>query len=245
MASSVQQFLPSDPHNLLLCAVVSVGVHLLQWLLYGIINKYIRPRKSPTEVFMGMYFSVACLALLSFGLNVHEGTFHIRKVFITALMGAFAGKMCCFLLYRDVILQLRGPLPGIKLPSTNAVWLFNLLTPFILSLPILFCNSPVAPENDMGLLEIAGGALGIFGLIVVTIADWQKQTFKKSPENAGKWCDIGLFKYSRHPNYCGDLCVVWGILDLNAYSHMAEMGCCDQSTDGECDHFTHIRSSIV
>ena len=97
----------------------------------------------------------------------------------------------------------------------------------------------------MGLLEIAGGALGIFGLIVVTIADWQKQTFKKSPENAGKWCDIGLFKYSRHPNYCGDLCVVWGILDLNAYSHMAEMGCCDQSTDGECDHFTHIRSSIV
>ena len=88
----------------------------------------------------------------------------------------------------------------IKLPSMNAIWLFNLPTPFILSLPILFCNSPVAPENDIGLLEIAGGALGIFGLIVVTIADQQKQTFKDSPENEGKWCDIGLFKYSRHPH---------------------------------------------
>jgi len=44
----------------------------------------------------------------------------------------------------------------------------------------------------------------------VTIADQQKQTFKKSPENEGKWCDVGLFKYSRHPNYFGDLCVWYG-----------------------------------
>ena len=89
--------------NLLLCAVVSVGVHLLQCLLYGVINKYIRPRRSHTEAIVGMYFSVACLALFSFGLNVHEDTVHVRKVIITALMGAFAGKMWCFLLYRDVL----------------------------------------------------------------------------------------------------------------------------------------------
>jgi len=47
-------------------------------------------------------------------------------------------------------------------------------------------------------------------LIVVTIADQQKQTYKKSPENEGKWCDVGLFKYYRHPNYYGDLCVWYG-----------------------------------
>ena len=65
--------------------------------------------------------------------------------------------------------------------------------------------------DDIGLLEIADGALGGFGLIVEAVADQQKLTFKNSPENKGKWCDVGLFKYSRHPNYFGDLCVWYGV----------------------------------
>ena len=207
MASSVQHFLPSDPHNLLFCAVVSVGVHLLQWLLYGVTNKYIRPRKSITELFVGMYFTVGCLTLFSFSLNVKQGAVHIRKVIITALMGAFAVRMWGFLFYRDVIQQFRS---GSKVPSMNTLWLFILPFPYLVSLPILFCNSPVAPENGIGLLEIAGGALGSFGFIIEAIADQQKLAFKNSPKNEGKWCDVGLFKYSRHPNYFGDLCVWYG-----------------------------------
>jgi len=210
MASSVQQFLPSDPHNLLLCAVVSVGLHLFQWLLYGVINKYIRPRKGVIEVFLGLYFNVGCLALFSFGLSVNQGAFHVRKVIITALMGAYAVRMCCFLLYRDVIRQLVGPRPGSKVPSVNSLWLFTLLSPYLLCLPILFCNSPFVLENGIGFLEIAGGALGSLGFIIEAIADQQKLAFKDSPKNKGKWCDVGLFKYSRHPNYFGDLCVWYG-----------------------------------
>ena len=210
MASSVQQFLPSDPHNLLLCAVVSVGVYLSQWLLYEVINKYIKPRKNIAEVFVGLYFTIGCLALFSFGLNVGQGTVDIRRVTVTALMSAYAVRLCCFLFNRGVIRQLVDPEPGVKIPSVKTLWLVLLPSPFLLSLPILFCNSPVAPVDDIGLLEIAGGALGGFGLIVEAVADQQKLTFKNSPENKGKWCDVGLFKYSRHPNYFGDLCVWYG-----------------------------------
>ena len=210
MASSVQQLLQSDPHNLLLCAFVSVGIHLLQWFLYGVINKYIRPRKSVIEVFPAPYFNIGCLAVFSFGLSVNQGAFHVRKVIITALVGAYAARMCCFLFYRDVIRQLVGPQPGSKLPSVDSLWLFTLPSLYVLCLPILFCNSPVAPENGIGLLEIAGSALGSFGFIVEAIADQQKLAFKNSPKNEGKWCDVGLFKYSRHPNYFGDLCVWYG-----------------------------------
>ena len=85
MASSVQllQFLQSDPHNLLLCAVVSVGVHLLQWFLYGVINKYIRPRKSVIEVFPAPYFNIGCLAVFSFGLSVP-----LKQIFVTDHWGS-------------------------------------------------------------------------------------------------------------------------------------------------------------
>jgi len=154
-----------------------------------------------------MYFTVGCLTLFSFSLNVKQGTVHVRKVIITALMGAFAVRMWGFLFYRDVIRQFRS---GFKVSSMNTLWLFILPFPYLVSLPILFCNSPVAPENGIGLLEIAGGALGSFGFITEAIADQQKLAFKNSPKNEGKWCEVGLFKYSRHPNYFGDLCVWYG-----------------------------------
>ena len=41
-----------------------------------------------------------------------------------------------------------------------------------------------------------------------SISDLQLKAFKKDPKNKGKICKNGLWKFSRHPNYFGDL-VVW------------------------------------
>ena len=46
------------------------------------------------------------------------------------------------------------------------------------------------------------------GLAWESISDLQLKTFRKDPNNKGKICKSGLWKYSRHPNYFGDL-VVW------------------------------------
>ena len=46
------------------------------------------------------------------------------------------------------------------------------------------------------------------GLAWESISDLQLKAFRKDPKNKGKICKSGLWKYSRHPNYFGDL-VVW------------------------------------
>ncbi len=46
------------------------------------------------------------------------------------------------------------------------------------------------------------------GLIIETIADVQKIQFKNNPANKGKWIESGIWRYSRHPNYFGEI-VVW------------------------------------
>lgn len=47
-------------------------------------------------------------------------------------------------------------------------------------------------------------ALQAYGLLLETIADHQKMAFKSQPGNRHRWCNVGLWKYSTHPNYLGE-----------------------------------------
>ncbi|MFP4656189.1 MAG: DUF1295 domain-containing protein [Candidatus Woesearchaeota archaeon] len=40
---------------------------------------------------------------------------------------------------------------------------------------------------------------------IESFSDFQKLTFKKQPKNKGRFIKSGLWKYSRHPNYFGEI----------------------------------------
>jgi steroid 5-alpha reductase family enzyme len=50
-------------------------------------------------------------------------------------------------------------------------------------------------------IEITAIALWTVALIGEAIADAQLERFKAQPSNRGRTCRIGLWRYSRHPNY--------------------------------------------
>jgi len=68
-----------------------------------------------------------------------------------------------------------------------------------LTLPLLIACFNGAPGFHV--LEIIGTALFMAAIIGETSADAQLAAFKANPANKGGVCDVGLWRYSRHPNY--------------------------------------------
>ena len=56
-----------------------------------------------------------------------------------------------------------------------------------------------------------GFLIWMVGFGIEVIADNQKSQFKKDPENKGKFISTGLWAYSRHPNYFGEITLWTGI----------------------------------
>jgi steroid 5-alpha reductase family enzyme len=58
---------------------------------------------------------------------------------------------------------------------------------------------------------IIGGVIWFVGFIFEVVGDYQLDAFLKNPENKGRLMRYGLWHYSRHPNYFGEVTMWWGI----------------------------------
>ncbi len=59
-------------------------------------------------------------------------------------------------------------------------------------------------------LQAAGVALSAIGVLGETIADAQLHRWRRDPAHRGQVCDVGLWSWSRHPNYFFEWCVWLG-----------------------------------
>ena len=89
------------------------------------------------------------------------------------------------------------------------VFLMQYVLLFIVCLPAQLGQLDGSPE--LGLRAWAGVALALIGILFETIGDAQLTAFRNNPASAGKVLDTGLWRYTRHPNYFGDVCAWWGI----------------------------------
>ena len=91
-----------------------------------------------------------------------------------------------------------------------------------LAIPIFLIS--VSPSTQLSPLEIIGFTIFILSLVFETVADYQKLKFLKEMKRQNKKnmvCDIGLWKYTRHPNYFAEWMVWNGLIIASIPSYIS------------------------
>ncbi len=95
------------------------------------------------------------------------------------------------------------------LRSYLQVFLLQGLFLYTVSLPVLIVNKN--PIDDLNVFILIGLIVWFIGFYFEFTADKELRNFLKVEENKGKIMDKGLWRYSRHPNYFGEVTQWWGI----------------------------------
>jgi len=90
--------------------------------------------------------------------------------------------------------------------TIQSLWAFVVLLPVTVALAApVSALSRITPTH---LLAAVGFAVGF---ACEALADYQKYSFKADPRNKGLWIESGVWHYSRHPNYFGEIAVWWAM----------------------------------
>jgi len=96
------------------------------------------------------------------------------------------------------------------LTSLYRVYLVQAALIWVVALPIEV-GAAHGGGNALGPVDWLGVAIWAAGLSCEALGDLQLRRFKADPSSHGQVMDRGLWRYSRHPNYFGDVIAWWGI----------------------------------
>lgn len=149
------------------------------------------------------------LALLT---SILHNTWYFRQIVLTAFVVIWGSRLGIFLLLR--ILQWgedrRFDDKREDLVKFAAFWILQAVWVWTVSLPVTVLNA-CNRNPDVQAADIIGWILWFVGFVIEAVADQQKLAFKNNTANKGKWCDAGLWGFTRHPNYFGEILLWWGI----------------------------------
>ena len=80
---------------------------------------------------------------------------------------------------------------------------------WLISLPIIVVS--MSKNQAISPFVLTGSIIWLIGFAFESIGDYQLMLFIKRKQNKSDIMQTGLWKYTRHPNYFGEVLVWWGI----------------------------------
>ncbi len=193
---------------LLLLAAYIVFFHMTYFYIVSLIKK----DSGIVDIGWGLGFVFIAITTLVMGKNLY-----LKQILITILILLWGMRLAVYIFFRN-----RGKAEDWRYKKWRDDWgknfalrayfqIFMLqgLFMFIISTPIILVNS--SDIETLSLFDVLGTLIWTFGFIFETLGDLQLYQFKKDANNKGKIMKSGVWKYTRHPNYFGEVTMWWGI----------------------------------
>jgi steroid 5-alpha reductase family enzyme len=147
------------------------------------------------------------LAMLGIGYAAFGGGWWFRSALIAVMSGVWGLRLALYLLFNRVI----GHLEEGRYQELRRNWKTNLpfkfliffefqaLLDVVLSVPFLM--AAIDSREGLNVFEWTGLVLWVIAIAGEVISDAQLANFKAQSTNRGRTCRVGLWNYSRHPNY--------------------------------------------
>ncbi len=172
----------------------------------------VRKRNDIADVGWGLGFILVDLASLWISGNVTP-----RKLLILALVVLWGLRLAVHIGMRN-----RGKKEDYRYKQWRDDWgdnwvirsylqVFLLQGVFMLliTFPIMLANT--YDVRPLGLLDAVGVMVWAIGFLFESVGDYQLTQFVRNPANKGKIMKYGLWQYTRHPNYFGEVTQWWGV----------------------------------
>lgn len=147
------------------------------------------------------------LAILGILYALLGNGYWLRSSSIASMVAVWGFRLAFYLLFTRVIghpeegryQELRRQWKTNISAKFLAFFEFQALLCVVLAIPFLVASRNSTPE--LSVVEWTAIALWIFAMAGEALADAQLTRFKSDPANKGRTCQVGLWHYSRHPNY--------------------------------------------
>ncbi len=205
---------PFDPYNILSTLIASFAIQALFFVFAASFK---------TDKVTDLSYSLS-FALLSLFLVLANRAFAPVQLIAAGLVVAWAARLGAYLLAR--ILKIGKDARFDDKRGNFLVflrfWVIQAVAVWAIMIPVtVLLSLPAAPP--LGSISIIGAAFWIIGFALEVASDAQKYAFRNDPKNDGRWIQSGLWKYSRHPNYFGEVVLWWGLFILALPSFSASM----------------------
>ena len=208
----MSSFLPGDSHLIGLSLLVTIGFQLTCFFCAFVLQV-----DTLTDLAGSLNFVL--LALLS--LLLGDARASPRALALTALVVVSRAELGAFLLYRVLRRAKDARFDAVRgnAAAFLVFWVFQMVWVWGVSLPVLWVNFEGARAPPaLTAADGVGIALFVGGFALQVVADLTKDAFRADAANRERWCDAGVWAWSRHPNFFGEIVLWWGAFVLAAGS---------------------------
>ncbi len=184
-------------------AIAAAGAFVVQWVVF--VPAYLRQ----SERYYDLAGSLTYLSVTAFALGCKGDS---RSILLAALIATWALRLGSFL-----FLRIRDAGADRRFDRIKPFFCRFLLAWTLQGLWVLFtAGAALAAMTSTASLPLGpiawlGAALWLAGFGFEVVADRQKRAFRRDPANRDRFIRHGLWAWSRHPNYFGEILLWCGI----------------------------------